>query len=107
MSLEHLLLVVPLPERSHNRDIYIRSPDFEETRLTHAELLVRPPIDEFLNLVDPPNLIMYRSLTRAELRRLPGTLEGSCKATWKREVNPPWRKAGPPNHHDDKVDLDQ
>jgi len=24
-----------------------------------------------------------------------------------REFNPPWREAGPPNHHDDKVDSDQ
>ena len=27
-----------------------------------------------------------------------------CKATWKRECRLPWREAGPPNHHDDKVD---
>ena len=33
--------------------------------------------------------------------------EGRCKATWKREFNFPWREAGPPNHHDDKVDSDQ
>jgi len=26
---------------------------------------------------------------------------------WKREFKPPWREAGPPNHHDDKVDSDQ
>ena len=32
--------------------------------------------------------------------------EGRCKATWKRGFNPPWREAGPPNHHDDKVDSD-
>ena len=24
-----------------------------------------------------------------------------------REFKLPWREAGPPNHHDDKVDLDQ
>ena len=24
-----------------------------------------------------------------------------------REFKPPWREAGPPNHHDDKVDSDQ
>jgi len=29
------------------------------------------------------------------------------KATWKREFKLPWREAGPPNHHDDKVDSDQ
>jgi hypothetical protein len=33
--------------------------------------------------------------------------EGRCKATWKREFKLPWREAGPPNHHDDKVDSDQ
>ena len=33
--------------------------------------------------------------------------EGRCKATWKRESKLPWREAGPPNHHDDKVDSDQ
>ena len=33
--------------------------------------------------------------------------EGRCKATWKREIKLPWREAGPPNHHDDKVDSDQ
>ena len=25
----------------------------------------------------------------------------------KREFKLPWREAGPPNHHDDKVDADQ
>jgi len=28
-------------------------------------------------------------------------------ATWKREFKLPWREAGAPNHHDDKVDSDQ
>ena len=32
---------------------------------------------------------------------------GRYKATWKREFKLPWREAGPPNHHDDKVDSDQ
>ena len=32
---------------------------------------------------------------------------GRCKATWKREFKIPRREAGPPNHHDDKVDSDQ
>ena len=32
--------------------------------------------------------------------------EGKCKAAWKREFKLPWREAGPPNHHDDKVDSD-
>ena len=26
---------------------------------------------------------------------------------WKREFKLPWREAGPPNHHDDKVDSGQ
>ena len=29
------------------------------------------------------------------------------KATWKRSFKLPWREAGPPHHHDDKVDSDQ
>ena len=33
--------------------------------------------------------------------------EGRCKATWKGNSKLPWRKAGPPNHLDDKVDSDQ
>jgi hypothetical protein len=32
---------------------------------------------------------------------------GRRKATWKRESKTPWREAGPPNHHDDKVDSDK
>ena len=36
-----------------------------------------------------------------------GTCEGRYKATRKREFKLPWREAGPPNHHDDKVDSDQ
>ena len=33
--------------------------------------------------------------------------EGGCKATWKMESMLPWREAGPPDHHDDKVDSDE
>ena len=33
--------------------------------------------------------------------------QGRYMATWKREFKLPWRKAGPPNHHDDKEDSDQ
>ena len=32
---------------------------------------------------------------------------GRCTAPCKREFKLPWREAGPPNHHDDKVDSDQ
>ena len=28
-------------------------------------------------------------------------------STWKMEFKLPWREAGPPDHHDDKVDSDQ
>jgi len=41
---------------------------------------------------------------RDPLRRLPVF---RCKATWKREFKLPWRKAGPPNHLDGKVNSDQ
>ena len=40
-------------------------------------------------------------------RPVGGILEGRCKATEKREIELPWREAGPPNHLDDKVDSDQ
>ena len=32
--------------------------------------------------------------------------EGRCKATWKKKFNLPWREAGPPNYHEDKVESD-
>ena len=35
-----------------------------------------------------------------------GFKEGRCKAYWKREFKLLWHEAGPPNHHDDQVDLD-
>ena len=37
----------------------------------------------------------------------PPATEGRSKATWKREFKLPWREAGPPNLHDDKMDSDQ
>ena len=51
--------------------------------------------------VDAPSCLAGSSTSR---RRLAIQL---CKATWKREFKLPWREAGLPNHHDDKVDLDQ
>jgi len=36
-----------------------------------------------------------------------GRQEGRWKTTWKREFKLPWREAGPPIHHDDKVDSDR
>jgi len=32
---------------------------------------------------------------------------GRCKASWKRGFKLPWREAGPPSHHDKKVDSDK
>ena len=34
-------------------------------------------------------------------------LEGRYEATWKSEIKLSSREAGPPNHLDDKVDVDQ
>ena len=37
-----------------------------------------------------------------------GAMSGtSFRITWKKNFKLPWREAGPPNHHDDKVDSDQ
>ena len=44
---------------------------------------------------------VYRG--RGELELWPRKVDR--KATLEREFRTPWRKAGPPNHHDDKVDL--
>ena len=33
--------------------------------------------------------------------------QGRCKSTWTGELKLPWREAGPPNHHDNKVYSDQ
>ena len=35
------------------------------------------------------------------LRGTPFCYEGGCEATWTREFELPWRKAGPLNHHND------
>jgi len=49
-----------------------------------------------------------KSSTNVQLKVYPFVYqEGICKATWKREFKLPWREAGPPNHHDNKVDSDQ
>ena len=34
-------------------------------------------------------------------------LEGGCTATWKREFKLQWCEAGPPDHLNTQVDLDQ
>ena len=35
------------------------------------------------------------------------SLSGLVTWVWKREFKLPWREAGPPDHHNDKVDSDQ
>jgi len=47
------------------------------------------------------------ALSDADLIQSRFLQRGRYKATWKREFRLPWREAGPPNHHDDKVDSDQ
>ena len=37
----------------------------------------------------------------------PPPWECRYKATWKRTFKLPWREAGPPNHLNDEIDLDQ
>ena len=36
-----------------------------------------------------------------------GYVQGRCKATWRRKYKLQWREAGPSDHHNDKVDLEQ
>jgi len=36
-----------------------------------------------------------------------GGMNISFTLTWEREFKLPWREAGPPNYHDDKVNSDQ
>ena len=49
---------------------------------------------------------LQRTLNVCRHLRFDHLQEGRCKATWKREFKLSWREAGPPNHHDDKVDSD-
>ena len=66
-----------------------------------------PPADAGLLAKDagPPSPNLRGGIT--EDSTLGPTPTGRCKATWKRRFKLPWREAGPPNHHDDKVDSDQ
>ena len=50
------------------------------------------------SLITPSRLLSFISATCED---------GRCKTTWEREFKLPWREAGPPNHHKDKVDSDQ
>ena len=50
---------------------------------------------------------VYDACTPCDAQNYEPYEEGRRKATWKREFKLPWREAGPPNHHDDKVDSDQ
>jgi len=55
-------------------------------------------------------ILLFERKGRAhkQAKKGPASLqEGRCQATWKREFKLLWREAGPPNHHDDKVDSDQ
>jgi len=67
---------------------------------------------DFLNQVGQRETFMPARCASARLSRSAfmvsrNQVGQSCKATWKREFKLPWREAGPPNHHDDKVDSDQ
>ena len=55
----------------------------------------------------PASLENFRYDPRPKPEASSVVLGRGCKATWKREFKLPWREAGPPNHHDDKVDSDQ
>ena len=41
------------------------------------------------------------------LQMLSTCFQGRYTATWKRKLKFSWREAGPPNHLEDKVNLDQ
>ena len=59
--------------------------------------------------INQPQLISrpyLRSVGCMRWPRHPPPQEGTCKATWQRQFKLSWRKAGPFNHHDDKVDSD-
>ena len=51
--------------------------------------------------------LVEQGVVREAQCKATGCQEGRYKAPWKREFKPPWREAGPPNHHNDKVDSDQ
>ena len=46
---------------------------------------------------------MMKQQTTAEMPIRPGQALHALQS----ELKPPWREAGPPNHHDDQVDSDQ
>ena len=48
-----------------------------------------------------------RKVTSVRESQTPASTRKVDKATWKRQFKLPWRKAGPPNRLDDKVDPDQ
>ena len=56
----------------------------------HAVAMIYPPVSYYL------------SLTRKEVDP-----DWSTRKKGWAPFNAPWREAGPPNHHDDKVDSDQ
>ena len=70
----------------------------------------RPPVGDTFDQVALAGSKVCRSLTTCPVPppdTSPVQQEGRCKATRKREFKLRWREAGPPNHHDDKVDSVQ
>ena len=62
-------------------------------------------------------MIKWTRTSRLSIIMINSVLTAACCAAaerskspaihWRREFKLPWREAGPPNHHDDKVDSDQ
>ena len=68
-----------------------------------------PPLCSFLFVATSFSKIVWaiRPLRNCLGHETEGVQKGRCKTLWKREFKLLWREAGPPNHHDDRVDLDQ
>ena len=49
----------------------------------------------------PYNTLVWKTIRFFPIHSL------TSRAFWKRQLQLPWREAGPPTRHDDKVDLDQ
>ena len=62
--------------------------------------MIMPP-----NQIKPPATVLIE--LSSEMKSKEWRKEGRCKATWKRKLKLPWRKAGSFDHHDDIVDSDQ
>ena len=61
----------------------------------------------------PPNLttemfMMVASfMLKSTVPKFEPEIDTDVPPCWKREFKLPWREAGPPNHHDAKVESDQ